>query len=256
MFIASKFLAFLTQPLAWVALLMLTGLVSQAIWRKGGQRLGWAALLVLLLQGWEPLPDALLRQFESQYPELGPNADLTSYTGMVVLGGALEPAYVWEGHEQVALNDAAERMTVPVALMRQFPHLRLLFTGGEGELFVQGMSEAQRAQRFFDSMGIAPNRVVYESASRTTYENAVFSAALPGVDRTQRWLLVTSASHQPRAMATFRHAGWNVTAYPVDFRTGSQTPWTQYALATGARKWHTALHEAVGWLAYKLSGRA
>jgi len=57
-------------------------------------------------------------------------------------------------------------------------------------------------------------------------------------------------------MATFRHTGWNVTAYPVDFRTGNETPWLQYTMHQGVRKWHLALHEMIGLLAYRWSGRA
>lgn len=256
MFIASKLLSFVTQPLAWVVLLLLVGQVSLALRRRWGARLGWAALGLLLLQGWEPLPDALLRQLEARHAGPAAGSDLQQYAGVVVLGGALEPAYVWHGHEQVALNDAAERMTVPIALLRQHPQLRLLFTGGEGELMASNLTEADRAKRFFDSMGVDPKRVLYESASRTTYENAIFSARVPGVNPAQPWLLLTSASHMPRSMATFRKAGWNVTAYPVDFRTGNQTPWSQYSLARGASKWHNALHELLGWLTYRLAGRA
>jgi uncharacterized SAM-binding protein YcdF (DUF218 family) len=224
--------------------------------RRLGTTLSWAALTVLLVQGWEPLPDVVIRQLEAQYPGPAAKASLQPYAGVVVLGGALEPAYVWQGHGQVALNSAAERMTVPIALLQQYPHLRLLFTGGEGELFAEGFTEAERAKIFFDSMGVAPQRVVYESASHTTYENAVFSARVAGVDPAQPWLLLTSASHMPRALATFRKAGWNVTAYPVDFRTGTDTPWTQYSLAGGATKWHLALHELMGLLTYRLAGRA
>ena len=256
MFLISKLLSFATQPLAWVAILLLTGLLVLRSQRQWGLRLSWAALTVLLLQGWEPLPDAVLRQLETRHK--GPNqaASLQQFAGVVLLGGALEPSYVWEGHSQPALNDAAERMTEPVALMQRNPHLRLLFTGGEGELFAGGLTEADRAKIFFDRMGLVPQRVVYESASHTTYENAIFSAKLPGMNPALPWLLLTSASHMPRAMATFRKAGWNVTAYPVDYRTGTHTPWTQYSLAKGAQKWHLVLHELLGLLAYQLAGRA
>ena len=255
MFIAAKLLQFATQPLAWVALLLLGALLGMHWRRRWGLRLGWAALLVLLLQGWEPLPDALIRQLEARHPEVAASAPLASYAGVVVLGGALEPAYVWQGHSQPALTEAAERMTAALPLLQQTPGLRLLFTGGDGELFAGSLTEAQRAARFFATMGVAPERLLLESASRTTYENAVFSARLPGVDPKQPWLLLTSAWHMPRAMASFQKAGWNVTPYPVDFRTGSATPWTEYSLAEGARKWHLLLHEAVGLLAYRLSGR-
>ena len=252
MFITAKLLQFATQPLAWVALLLLGALIGM----HWGLRLGWAALTVLIVQGWEPLPDALIRQLEARHPEAAASTPLAGYAGVVVLGGALEPAYVWQGHSQPALNEAGERMTAALPLLQQSPKLRLLFTGGDGQLFAGSLTEAQRAARFFATMGVAPERLLLESASRTTYENAVFSARLPSVDPRQPWLLLTSAWHMPRAMASFQKAGWNVTPYPVDFRAGSATPWTEYSLADGARKWHLLLHEAVGLLAYRLTGRA
>lgn len=254
MFIAAKLLAFLTQPLAWVLVLLALGLTLQR-WRRTAAGLRWAALLVLVVQGWQPLPDALLRQLETRHPGPDRQADLSRYAGLVVLGGALEPAYVWAGHDQPALNGAAERMTAGLPLLQRYPHFQLLFTGGEGDLLAQGMSEAERARRFYQSMGVAPQRLLLEAASRTTYENAVMSAALPNVDKTRPWLLVTSASHMPRALATFEKAGWNVTPYPVDYCSGLQTPWSRYSLAQGASTWHLALHEYAGLLAYQLSGR-
>ena len=255
MFIAAKILQFATQPLAWVALLLVAALLGLRRRRRWGQHMVGAALALLLLQGWEPLPDALIRQLESRYPELAANTPLTGYAGVLVLGGALEPAHVWQGHTQPALTDAAERMTAALPLLQQGPGLRLLFTGGDGNLFAGSLTEAQRAARFFTAMGVAPDRLLLESASRTTHENAVFSARLPGVDPKQPWLLLTSAWHMPRAMASFQKAGWNVTPYPVDFRTGSATPWTEYSLSEGARKWHLLLHEVLGLLAYRLSGQ-
>ncbi len=256
MFLASSLLSFATQPLAWVAIILLAGLLLTSLRRRSGTKLCWLALVVLLAQGWEPAPDALLRQLESRHPAIATNTSLRSYAGVVVLGGALEPAYVWANQGQPALNDAAERMAMTVALAQRFPDLKIVFTGGEGELLTKSLTEADRAKIFFYTMGLPPERVQYESASRTTYENAVLTATLPGVDQQQPWLLLTSANHMPRSMATFVQAGWNVTAYPVDFRTGTQTPWTQYSLQKGAQKWHVALHEWLGLLAYKLAGRA
>jgi len=256
MFIAAKLLAFLTQPLAWVALLMLAAVLLVRRRPKTSQRLGAAALALLLLLGWEPLPDALIRHLEAQYPALPASTDLTAYAGVVVLGGALEPAYVWTHPGQSALNDAAERMTEVLPLLRRQPALKVLFTGGEGELFGNGLPEAGRAERFFSSQGIAPRQVLFESASRTTFENALLSKSVPGINPAQPWLLMTSAWHMPRAMATFRQNGWNVSAYPVDFRAGLDTPWTQYSMDQGAKKWKLVLHEWLGLMAYRLSGKA
>ena len=147
-------------------------------------------------------------------------------------------------------------MTVPVALMQQHPHLRLLFTGGEGRLLASGEPEAVQAREFFAAMGVPADRMQFEAASRTTYENAVLTAALPGVDKRRPWLLVTSAWHMPRALATFRAAGWTVTPYPVDYRSGSRTPWTEYSMAKSLARWQLALHEYLGLWAYRAVGRA
>lgn len=255
MFILSKILAFLTEPLTWVTGLLLTGLFLQRHKPVAARRLQWSALAVLLAVGWLPLPIWLSQQLEGRYTEISPQADLRGYVGAIVLGGATESGQVQQAHVQPLLNGAAERMTAPLAMLRRNPHLRLVFTGGEGSLFGSGPSEADRARVFFDSMGLPPDRVQYESASRNTFENAVLTAQLPGIDITQRWLLVTSAAHMPRAMATFTKAGWNTTAYPVDFRTGTSTAWFDYSQVDGAEKWGVLLHELVGLLAYRLTGR-
>ena len=256
MFIAAKFLAFLTQPLAWVAALMALAVLLMRRHPHRAQMLGGVAVLLLALLGWEPLPDALLRQLENRYPPVTAQADLTPYAGVIVLGGALEPAYMWHVPNQSALGEAAERMTEVLPLIKRQPKLRVLFTGGEGELFANDLPEAERARRFFSAQGVPDSTLILESASRTTFENAVFSKALPGVDANQPWLLVTSAWHMPRSMAAFERAGWNVTAYPVDFRAGQSAPWTQYSMDDGVKKWRIALHEVIGMWVYRLTGRA
>jgi uncharacterized SAM-binding protein YcdF (DUF218 family) len=255
MFILSKILGLLTEPLTWVTGLLLTGLFFRRHKPVAARRLRWSALAVLLAVGWLPLPTWLSQQLEGRYAEIAPQADLRSYVGVIVLGGATASGQVQQAHVQPLLNGAAERMTAPVAMLRRNPHLRLVFTGGEGSLFGSGPSEADRARVFFDSMGLPPDRVQYESASRSTFENAVLTAQLPGIDITQRWLLVTSAAHMPRAMATFAKAGWNATAYPVDFQTGGTTSWASYSQAGGINNWQNVLHELLGLLAYRLTGR-
>lgn len=255
MFLLSKLLVVLTQPLAWVAAVLLLSLFLQHRRPRVAQRLLWMALGLLLLIGWMPLPDQLLRSLEDQSAEIPPQADLRAYAGMVILGGATESGRVAQSHQHPLMNNAAERMTVPVAMLRRNPHLQLIYSGGEGEWLGSGPSEAVRAQGFFDSMGLPAGQVRHEAASRNTYENAILSARLPGVDTAQAWLLVTSASHMPRALATFTKAGWNVTPYPVDFRTANTTPWNDYSLDSGVDRWQLALHEWVGLLAYYLTGR-
>lgn len=254
MFVASKLLAFAIEPLFWVLLLLSASVLAGALRRpRAGQAAGALALLALVGACWTSAPEALLRTLEARYPR--PAAvDMDRQVGIVLLGGALSSAEVWEAHREVGLNDQAERMTEAVALMRRHPHLRLLFTGGIASVAGTGATEAERARSFFEAMGVDPARVVYESAARNTYENAWRSAALPGVDQRQPWLLLTSAFHLPRAMAVFRQAGWNVTPWPVDYRTTAHDSWFDFSLHDGPGSWSLALHEWLGLAAYRMAG--
>jgi uncharacterized SAM-binding protein YcdF (DUF218 family) len=134
--------------------------------------------------------------------------------------------------------------------------MQMVFTGGEGDFFGTGPSEAARAANFFGAMGLPADRFIYEDRSRNTYDNAVFTEKIAGVNKQKNWLLITSAWHMPRAIATFEKAGWHVTPYPVDFRTGNDTPWTRYSLARGADLWQLAIREWIGIAAYRLTGRS
>ena len=157
---------------------------------------------------------------------------------------------IYKAHRQVPLGDAAERMTLPIGLMRKFPNFELIFSGGEGRLVPMGTTEAELAKVFYEEQGVDMKRVTLESKARTTRENAIRVAALLGERCKQPWLLVTSAWHMPRSIAEFQAVGCNVTAYPVDFRTGEETSWTEYSMAGSLMAWQTALHEYLGMFVY------
>ena len=209
-----------------------------------GRRALLAGIGISAVIGWLPLPNALLRHMESQHP--APQGSLQPYVGVVVLGGAIGIPYGEQDLRRYTLDASAQRMTAPVALLRQYPHLLMLFSGGQSDVIARETSVADAAREFYASMGVSPDRLLYERAARNTYENAVLSARLPGVDKTKPWLLVTSAWHMPRSIALFQRQGWNVTPYPVDYRTGSFTPWSNFSIAEGAQRWDMLLHEVVG----------
>ena len=77
-------------------------------------------------------------------------------------------------------------------------------------------------------------------------------------ESSERWLLVTSAHHMPRAVGAFRRAGFEVEAYPVDWRTrGPEDLARPFRIASdGLKRTDTAVHEWVGLVIYWLSGRS
>lgn len=252
MFVLSKLMSAITQPMFWLAGWWGLALLLMGRWHRLARGMLWTGLLVLGLLGFKTFPDALLRPLENRY--LMPDAQAVDHhAGMIVLGGATGHPGIYQAHGQVPLGDAAERMTVPVGLMHQHPKLELVFSGGEGRLLTTGVSEAELAKAFYEQQGVDMARVTLESGSRTTRENARQVAALLGDRCKQPWLLVTSAWHMPRAMAEFEAVGCKVTPYPVDFMTSESTPWTEYSLAYSLVRWQVALHEWLGLLVYGMT---
>lgn len=252
MFLLSKLLTAITQPLFWLALLWASALLMLPRWHRPAVIMLWIGLLVLGLLGFRALPDALLRPLENRYPV--PAAELIDrHVGIIVLGGAVGHPDSFAAHAQVPLGEAAERMTVPVGLIRQHPKLALVFSGGEGRLLTTGVTESALALAFYQQQGLDTAKLQLEDGSRTTRENAHKVAKLLGKRCQEPWLLVTSAWHMPRSMAEFEAVGCKVTPYPVDFRTGESTPLTEYSLAHSLLRWQTALHEWLGLLVYSMT---
>jgi len=252
MFVLSKLMSAITQPVFWLAMWWVLALLLLNRWRRGAVRMLWLGLVLLGLLGFEALPNALLRPLENRFAVPSAKA-VPSHVGVVVLGGAFQNPALYQAHGQVPLGESAERMTVPVGVLRQHPKLTLVFSGGDGRLLGTGVTEAQLAQVFYQEQGVDMSRVLLEGGSRNTRENARQVAALLGPRCQEPWLLVTSAWHMPRAMTEFEAVGCRVTAYPVDFRTTQATPLTEYSLARSLMLWQTALHEWLGMAVYAMT---
>ena len=148
------------------------------------------------------------------------------------------PAATLTGGEDIdgiiSLGGGFDRAVEAVRLARIYPNARLVITGyGEAD-----------AHHYARASGIAAGRLTIEPASRNTFENAVFTRRLLAPRPGQRWLLVTSHAHMPRAVGSFRKAGFDVLPWPVT------TALPEYRFTN----W-MARHEWLGLLAYRLLGR-
>ena len=249
-FTLSKLVWFVFSPVNFVIRVVgMAALLSFTRFARAARWIGAMAALGLVLMAFSPLPRIVVRPLEDRFPQQ--DATKGPVAGIIVLGGPIGIA-----REDVVLLSAGARITKAVELARLHPQAKIVFAGGAANLISPvTYTEADGARLLFTGLGLAPERLVLEDKSRNTLENAVFTRRLVDPKPGERWLLVTSAWHMPRSMATFAKAGWNVTAYPVDFRTGDSSDWLDFSMAGGAVEWQLALHELVGLLAYKLTGR-
>jgi uncharacterized SAM-binding protein YcdF (DUF218 family) len=256
MFTLSKILWFVLEPSNFLLFAALAGLLMSATARfaRAGSWLVLAAVALIGVFGLSPAATLLLRPLEERFPRFVD--DGRPVTGIVMLGGGMTTS-ITLGRGVLALNEAGERFVAFADLARRYPEARLVFAGGSGALTGPVTAESDVFEKTAGELGIV-RRITFERLSRNTRENAALSSMLVRPAKGERWLLVTSAWHMPRAMAEFSRAGWPVTAYPVDFRTsGGPDDLRPYgAVSLGLRRLDVGAKEWIGLTAMYLAGRS
>jgi uncharacterized SAM-binding protein YcdF (DUF218 family) len=133
----------------------------------------------------------------------------------------------------IALGGGVERIREAGRLARRYPHLTVFISGSPPAHVLEWLGR-----------DVDPARVVIETHSRNTHENAVFAKAALRPKPGERWLLVTSAWHMPRAMGAFRQ-----NTFPVE-------PWPVYGRWESKPLYVLAEHEWLGLIAYRLLGHS
>lgn len=252
----SKIAWFFATPSNLLVSLILLGLLLALFprLRRAGIGIALVFTLATLGLGLLPISSYIMIPLEERFPSF--KDDGKPVEGIILLGGAVE-ATESVVRNQVVANDSAERVLDTIQLAHRYPTARILISGGGGTVFGTGTAEAPVIAKFLKSVGISEERLLVEDRSRTTDENAVFSMEMAKPKEGERWLLVTSAWHMPRAVGVFEKAGFVVVPYPVDYRTAGdfrqQRPFA--FISEGLRRLDVGTKEWAGLTAYYLAGR-
>jgi uncharacterized SAM-binding protein YcdF (DUF218 family) len=193
--------------------------------------LGVAAACGLVIGAFTPIGLALTVPLENRFPFSRPDPRRPP-DGIIILAGGG--------------SDAIDAVST---VSQGYPKARLIFSGFSAR-------DEDLIKRFAD-LGDDPARINMEPQSRTTSEDALYCAALLKPKPSERWVLVTSAMHMPRAVGCFRAAGFQVEPYPVAFMTRglsglfalfSAGSVAFYQLDAAAKEW-------IGLVAYRLMGK-
>ncbi|EGO8358779.1 envelope biogenesis factor ElyC [Escherichia coli] len=177
--------------------------------------IGWLALLLLSLQ---PVADRLLRPIESNYPTWN-NSQKVDY--IVVLGGGYTRNPLWAPSSNL-INNSLPRLNEGIRLWRENPGAKLIFTGGVAK--TNTVSAAEVGARVAQSLGVPREQIITLDFPKDTEEEA---AAVKQTIGNAPFLLVTSASHLPRAMIFFQQEGLNPLPAPANQLTidSPLNPW-------------------------------
>ncbi|MBT4687907.1 MAG: YdcF family protein [Rhodospirillaceae bacterium] len=253
-FSAGKIFWIIAQPLNLaLILLLLATLLLWSRWRRLGVWLTSLVALTLLSVAVLPIGHWLLTPLARQFApyDIAAHANESAPAGIILLSGAAINLAVSHQVGHTVPGHAAGRMVEYLRLAKVYPKARLLICGGNRG---PGAPEATMIADYLISQGIARDRLLVEDRSVDTFENAVFGRALAKPQTDERWLLVTSAWHMPRAMGVFRTQGWPVVAAPAMRQHTIGT--LGFKLSSRMRLTNKALHEYMGLLAYWLKGRS
>jgi len=251
--IASTAARILIMPPTSLLILILVGYLLRRKWPAVGGATSGLGVMLLLLLSTNAGALLLVRPLEEMNPPLASFKD-TGAQAIVVLGaGSVERAPEYEGQDvpdQVALV----RLQY-AAYLQHATDLPLLVSGGFAPGHKSEVSIAAAMGRTLREDFKTPVKWI-EERSRTTAENAKYSARMLKEAGVKRVLLVTHAVHMPRAREAFAGQGIEVVAAPTLFH--SRAKWSMWMLlpsAGGLSRSYYATHEWAGLAWYRWQAR-
>lgn len=214
MFWLTHLLANLLKPLTVVCLLLLAGVV--VLRRPERRRLGLclvgAATALLLLVAMSPFAGRAIIRAERGFARFDIRSLPAETSGrirhVVVLGSGhtSDPALPLTSQ----LGGAAlSRIVEAVVILRQLPDAGLIVMGGR---IYDPLPHAEILRSMAVALGVGSDRIIADPGPMSTREEV---AAVRKIVDSNPFVLVTSASHMPRAVHMFRAAGMNPIPAPT-----------------------------------------
>jgi uncharacterized SAM-binding protein YcdF (DUF218 family) len=226
--------------------------------QKAGRTLVALGAVLLFLFGSHSVSHPLLVPLETRYPALfirpgapvGAQLKDASFIVVLASGFSDDPSRPIE----MQLDDGSiARLVEGVRVSKVLHCCRLILSGGPGP--EGNSSSAQAMAQLALELGVSRQDIILEALSGNTEDEARRVAPIVGQ---QPFILVTEASHMPRAMAFFRKLGTHPIADPMGFRTTPGEPITLLDLAPDAEELSNsqrAVYEYLGLAWAKLRGK-
>jgi len=271
MFLAKKILGPFLSPMSIVLVMGLMGLLLLWLTRKQktGKVLVTVAFGFLGLLSYDQISDFLVGPLEQEYAPIMDTESVQGVEWIVVLGGgsAVDTALP----SSTYLSEASlKRLAEGVSIQKRIPGSKLIVTGSSGwenqrsavrdqRSEGKGQDPKEVAEVMADvakEWGVRPEDIVVEAEAKDTEDHAVFVKEIVGKDR---FIVVTSASHMPRAMGLFRARGMEPIPAPTDYmvseREGGLRPGDFFPSAGALEEAERALHEYLGMVWARLRGK-
>lgn len=241
MFELKKVVSALLMPLPAMLILAFLGLmlVMFTAKRKSGCFMVLFSLIGIFLVSFQPFATSLLMPLEREYSIYLPEGQNVNYV-MVLGNGHVVDDQIPPTSELTRAG--LMRLSEGIRILRMYPEAKLILSGYAGGTQV---SNARMMATVALSLGVSKSDIILLETAQDTWEEAHQAAAYVGK---KNLVVVTSASHMPRAMLEFETAGLNPYPAPTNYlaHDNINQPWNKYApsakyLEQTERYWHETM---------------
>jgi len=228
-FYLKKIVAFFIQPFGMILTLFIVGLFFLFFKKDKVSKIFLSlSFFFLVLLSYQPFANSLILPLESKYQKYKYNKEIKY---IHVLGA---------GFNTVA---AYRRVVEGVNIYKQSLNSKMIITG-------HGISVIANSELAI-ALGVKKENIIMSMTQKDTKDEAIYAKSI--LSKNDKFVLVTSATHIPRAMFLFQSVGLNPIAAPTDFRG--------YRIESGLRMVNVgaleisqmAIHEYIGLLWSRLS---
>lgn len=255
MYVLKKIISQFFMPVTLILVLACAGLCLQ--WftkrRTAGLILVTLAFLLLFSLSFLPVSDLFLEPLESTYKPLlvqDPSIrDAVKYIVILSGGHTTDPSLPVTSQIN---SSSLVRLVDGIRLLNLYPDCILLLSGGKT---FDPVPEAEILRKTALLLGVLPEKILTETSSVDT-ETQV--AEVRKIISGEKFILITAASHLPRAVAMFRKAGLDPIPAPAGFllkKEHQSNPAGFFPNAVSLMHMETALHEYIGMLWSRIRGK-
>jgi uncharacterized SAM-binding protein YcdF (DUF218 family) len=247
-FALSKIISFLFLPLSWIFI----ALIASMLWKKNRTRLLKTSIILLFF-----FTNPLIINVVSNLWEVPIllDKDIERYEVGVVLGGFSNFDTLTS---RISFNQNADRFNQGLRLLELNVIDKMLICGGSGYILDPDIKESIYVEEYLHEINVPSNRLLFESDSRNTHENAVHAAKIlhTSVANNTPVLLITSGYHMRRSLACFKKQGIRAIPYSTNSMRSKlefSPDWflpNSYALT----HWNVLIHEWIGYTSYWFIG--
>jgi len=251
-FLFKKIISPFFMPLPLCFFVALVGLFF--LWftrrKKTGRVLVTMSTLLLGFFSYGVVSNLLAKPLEQEYPAIKDFKLLKDVEWVVVLGGgySVDPKLPPSTYLS---EPSLFRLSEGIYIHNRIPGSKLIVTGRSAFKGITSVAAVMAATA--KEWGVDPKYIVIEKKAADTKDHAIYVKEIVGRDR---FILVTSASYMPRAMALFRKHGMEPIPAPTDYmvmeREGGLTPGVFFPSAEALEKAERAIHEYLGMVWAKL----